>query len=131
MELGKGSIRPGLFGLDGYEPADPRSFGLTVTAEIGPEKQEAADIFTFMVCTPDWLGRPGIPTGANRVAAEPWDETQTYVWGRRVLFLRKWNYGELLRIVNDLLSRSKASDWPAAAAQLSPYLAWEFEDYQS
>jgi hypothetical protein len=43
----------------------------------------------------------------------------------------KLAYEELLGIVNNVLSQAEGSDWPAVATRLSPYMAWEFEDYRA
>jgi Immunity protein 8 len=141
-DLPSDPLRPGFkIGLEDYKPPDPDSFCLTITADIGGEEEEGADMFSFLVCTPDWVDHPSVAPGVDRVArrraerlsrsqTEPW-VGETHVWGRRVLFLRTWSYAELFGIVSDVLSQAEGSDWAAVAAQLSPYMAWEFEDHRS
>jgi hypothetical protein len=119
-DLPKDPMRPGLIGLEDYDPPDPHSFHLRIDAEIGSDEGEGADLFSFVVSAPDSLTHRSIGRGP-----------ESHAWDRRVLFLREWSYERLLRIVNDVLSRAEGSNWAAVAAQLSPYMEWEFEDYQS
>ncbi len=114
-------MRPGvLIGLEDYEPPDPRSFRLNVVAEVGSDEGEGADIFTFVVRTPDSQTHRSMGRGP-----------ESHAWGHRVLFVREWSYERLLKIVNDILSRAEGPDWDAVAARLSPYMKWEFEDLRS
>jgi hypothetical protein len=123
-ELLQGSGRPApIVELSEYEPPDPGSFCLTITAEIGPENDEGADLFQWVLCTPDripdWLG--GLPSLPQNEPA--------YLWANRVLLVREWSYERIRRIVGDVLARAEADDWPGVAARLSPYMTWEYEDY--
>jgi hypothetical protein len=123
-ELLQDSGRPGpLVGLSDYEPSDARSFCLTITAEIGPENEDGAELFQWLLCTPDripdWVGDlPGLP-----------QNERAYLWAKRVLLVREWSYVRVLQIVADVLARAEADDWPSVAARLSPYMTWEYEDY--
>jgi hypothetical protein len=110
--------RPGfLMGLEEYQPPDPRSFQLRVDAEIGADDGEGADIFSFMVTTPD-----------SAVSRSMGQGPESYAWRNRILYVREWSFEHLVRIVSDLLARSDGSDWQAVAARLGPFMRWEFED---
>ena len=47
------------------------------------------------------------------------------------LFNVRYDIRVRARVVNDLLSRSEASDWAAVAMRLSSHMHWEFEDGRS
>jgi hypothetical protein len=106
-----------LIGLRDYEPADPSSFRLSITADIGPADAAGADNFSFVACTPRWL------------AAQGWEDEETHLWGRHFLFLREWSYEKLVSVVNDLIAEAEGPDWQAVAARLGRYMQWEYEDY--
>jgi hypothetical protein len=107
---------PDLEELDKNSPADPKKFGLLVQALVGPEGAEGEESFDFMVCTPAWLAEELGDSG--------------YILGRHYLFVAKYDYAQLKKIIEGLCSQANGEDWAAAAAFLSRYGAWEYEDYQ-
>jgi hypothetical protein len=114
-DVAEDPARPGfLLGLEDYEPPDPSSFRLNIVAEIGSDEGEGADLFYFVVSTPE--SRASMGRGP-----------ESHVWRSRVLFVTEWSYERLLGIVNEVLAGAEGSDWEAVAARLSSYMHWEFE----
>lgn len=96
-------------------PPDPKHFCILVQAMIGPEEGEGEESFDILLCTPSWL-------------AENLD-TNAYTWGRFYLFVPKYDFAIVWKAVENICSGIDVPDWDSAAAVLSQYGKWEFENY--
>lgn len=106
---------PDLPDLEHGAPADPEDFCILVQAMVGPRGEEGEESFDFLVCTPRWLSAQAPPEG--------------FLFGRHYLFLWRYDYKLLRRVIEDLCARAEGPDWGAVAARLARYGLWEFEDY--
>jgi hypothetical protein len=102
--------------LHAFKPDDPNRFGLSVTATIGPAGEQGGDLFTFTVCSADWLATQSLPKG--------------FAFQRHTLLLERWDPDLVERAVADLCRRTSGNDWDEIAHKLSRYGYWEFEDYR-
>lgn len=105
-----------LWGLEHGMPDDPECFCLSVQAMIGAHGEEGEESFNFLVCTPRWLER--------EVAREG------YVLGRFYIFLARYDYALMRRIIEELCEQAMGEDWDTVAARLARHSLWEFEDYR-
>lgn len=94
---------------------DLQNFGILVEAAIGPAGEEGEEVFSFLVCTPQWV--------ADKL------KTNGYEWGRHYLFVSTYNYAIILQAIEQICGTIEASDWEKAATILGRYGQWEFEDY--
>lgn len=107
-ELPEDPERPGAqAALENYEPPNPTSFRLSITAEIGSAEDEGADLF-FIVYTPDELA--GLRLPRRHVPQAP-SGGESYVWGKGVLVMREWSYEGLLTAVQRIVSPTIADEW--------------------
>ena len=93
------------------------SFGLLVTAFVGPEDGPGEESFDFMLCTPDWFERKMM--------------TRPHVSGRHTVFVRRFDYVALEHYVRDYCSKCEGSSWREVAEKVARLGAWEFEDYDA
>ncbi|MCA1790113.1 MAG: immunity 8 family protein [Thioalkalivibrio sp.] len=98
-------------------PANPKDCWILVTASIGSDESEAADDFTFYVCTPDRMH--SILT------------TSPVIWGKRLLIVDQFDWATVKRTIDELCDRISGENWDDIARQLSYYALWEFSDYRS
>jgi hypothetical protein len=86
-----------------------------MTARIGPADRDAADDFTFYVCTPRMF---------ERVLSD-----ESHVWGRHLLVLEQFSWQAARRAIGDLFEQTSGATWEELAARLGRYGHWECEDY--
>lgn len=108
---------PDVPNLQTYTPDNPENFCILVQAFIGPVDKAGEESFDFLVSTPSWLSNQIVSTD--------------YIWGKHILFLSRYDYGLLWRVLSDLCDQAKGLDWDSVAQQLGRYGKWEFEDYKS
>ena len=101
---------------EGWRPDDPETFGVEVTAGVGPAGAEGCEWFSFWVCTPGW------------VAVE--ERLPKDFAFSRYLLIRRWDSVLVERAIGDLIRRTRGDSWTEVAAKLSRYAKWEFEDYK-
>lgn len=106
---------PDIADLQSFTPIDPVDFGFLLEAMIGPEQGAGEEAFALTVCTPSWFGR--------RV------EENGYALGRHCLFMMRYDYALLRRILQQLCDEAVGQDWTTVATKLGRYGKWEFEDY--
>ena len=75
-------------GLDAFEPDDPESFSVAVSASIGPADSPGAELFYFTVCSPRWIEQNPPPKG--------------FEFMHSFLVLSRWDYDVLHGAVSDL-----------------------------
>ena len=112
-------IRPKLMGLysadapEGepaqFVPADPECCCLWVMAFVGEEGQEGHDTYQIGICTPRWLLTEGMERG--------------YEWGRFLLIVPRWDYGLVVRAIDELLAEAAGPDWETVSDRLARF-AW-------
>lgn len=107
---------PDLEDMEGSEPADRSNFGILVQALIGPAGDEAADTFSFMVCTPAWL--------AAELTSEP------HAWGRSLLIVPSYDFAAIHGAIVGLCSEVEGEEWDDVAGELARYTSWEFEGFE-
>ena len=73
------------------------------------------EAFDFVICTADWF---------DKHASDP------FVLGRHYLFVKRYDYSELVRFVVEFCSTCNAETWAVVAAKVGRLGKWEFEDYR-
>ncbi len=96
-------------------PDDFRDFGCTLGLKIGPSNAEGDEVFYISVCSPKWLMRQC--------------EEDGFVWGRHHLIVQEYTLRSITAVVTRFVENCSGESWPEAAAKLSRFAAWEFEDY--
>ena len=103
--------------LSTFLPKNPAVFHLVVSAVVGAsDDPRGGDLFSFHVCTGEWLVENPPPKG--------------FEFMRHYLRLERWDYDVLVRAISDLCLRTEGEDWPEVATRLGRFGAWEFEDYR-
>ena len=97
-----------------YQPIDYQSTAILLDLEIGELNKDGADYFQLFVCTPEWLCK------------NHWQPEII----RHMLIVRKYNYDEIVKTINEYIDKCSDENWEEIANKLSRYFAWEFEDYQ-
>jgi len=108
---------PGIPDLETAKLPDPTDFVLLVQAMIGPEGEDGADTFDFLVATPKWLER--------RVTLE------SPLTGHSYLFVERYDYEQIRREIERICSLAAGPSWPAVASILARYGRWEYGDIAS
>ena len=109
-QLPKDPERPGhQLGLEKYEPPDPTSFRVSITAEIGPAERKRADVLDFIVCSPDALSGLRLP---NAYVPPAPSGGESYAWGKGVLVMPEWTYEGLVTGVEDIISPATGNAGP-------------------
>jgi hypothetical protein len=103
---------PDVASLEGYQPADQKSFGLFVQAIVGPAGEDGEESFDFMLCTPLWLA-----------------ERSTIVLGEHHLIVHEYDYAAIENFLRDFCARCEGNTWGEVARRLSSLGRWEFADY--
>ncbi len=101
--------------LQAFVPDDSTTFGIPVGALIGPLGHDGEELFSFFVCTPNWL------YGTVRAT--------DYVFGKGYLFLPFYTYQILWNAIEKLCTSTSAPTWMEVGIKLSRYSDWEFENY--
>src|SRR4051812_27613286 len=111
-------MRAKLVRLEVFEPPTTADFGVLVTAHLGPESGEGAELFYLTVCTLGWIAaHVSMPKG--------------FAFLRHHLAVERWDESLVERAVRDLCLRNEGDDWNEVAVKLSRYASWEFEDYRA
>ena len=93
-------------------PWDPTDCKILVQATVGPESVDGGDTFDFVAITPAALARSGV------------------LWGRGLLVMPAFSWGEVERILARLIATASRSTWPESARELNKTLLWEFDGYE-
>jgi hypothetical protein len=101
--------------LRSYVP-DEEAFCITVTAQIAPVGQTAAEAFDFDVCSPRWL--------------EACLKSESVISGRHTLFMSDFNLEVLESYILKRVHQAEGSDWASVAKKLSSWSLWESEEYE-
>jgi hypothetical protein len=99
-----------------FEPDDAETFGVSITAFVGPNDEGGEEMFDFVVCSARWL------------AEHPPEKGFWFL--RNHLLLTRWDYGVLDRALRDLCAHTHGETWHEVATKLSRWGYWEFEDYR-
>jgi len=108
---------PDVRDLGSYVPEDRRRFGFLVQLMAGPSDSEGEESFDFILCSPEWLAQELRPNDV--------------LIGRHHLIVREYNYGAVLRFLEDYCKQCVGNTWEEVALQLGRLGKWEFEDYQA
>lgn len=103
--------------LESFEPEDALHFALLVGAYIGAGSTGGEELFTFTVCSPQWVADQPLAKG--------------FGFQRHVLLLSRWDVGLVQRAIGDLCWRTEGATWNEVAVKLSRFGQWEFEDYRT
>lgn len=103
--------------LNNYWPEDENNFGFLLEASIGLEHEGGADVFSIMVCTPDWIKSEYL--------------SRKNVWGRHMLIVFNYDLDEIKKVIIRYIENCTGDNWLAIAQKISRVGAWEFEDYQT
>ena len=107
---------PDVFDLTTYQPNEKNNFGFLLEVEIGILGQEGADLFFFMVCTPEWF--------AN------FNKSKNVIFGSHYIFMYEYDYTILCNALLSYTGDIEKDTWDEIAAKLNRIGAWEFEDYK-
>jgi hypothetical protein len=94
-------------------PADPSHCAIRVLASIGGSSSQGADLFEFRVVTPSYLATNGLPQ-----------------WGRGLLIVEHFSWGDVERAVARLLAHAQRHTWTEVAEALNKELHWEYDNYR-
>lgn len=110
-----------LWDLEHGAPDDPECFCLSVQAMVGERGAQLSgeDTFEFLVCTPRWLETQMVNKG-----------NKEYEFGRHHLFLPRYDYALMRRVIEGLCEQATGPDWDTVATRLARYAHWEFEGYR-
>ena len=106
---------PDIENLETWYPEDPDRFGFLLELIIGPADEEGEELFTFEVCTPQWLRERR--------------ETESAVFGHHRILVFDYDYRRIRQMVEGLVERTRGESWTEVATKLNRYATWEFEDY--
>jgi hypothetical protein len=101
--------------LETYCPEDPKCFGLWVEMRVGPDNEEGAHDYRFIVCTPDWIKQE-----------YGWEKS---VWGRHMLIVFNYDLNLIAERVRSYVESCTGKDFWEMAQKISRIALWEFEDY--
>jgi len=99
-----------------WEPSDPGVMTEVVHLDIGPKSGKGADAFTLRIATPAGLSSLNSKDGI--VATRP------------LLVMSRYDFGDLWRWLEKIVSECEAESWPASVQRLQRYFDWEFEGYR-
>jgi len=102
--------------LKDFKPRGP--FGLSVHAIVGSTDGPGEELFSFILCTPEWFAEEHLPMMAD------------IKMGRNFLFVREYSYPRLEKFVRDYCASCKGKTWAEVAGKVSRLGLWEFEDYR-
>lgn len=80
--------------IEAFAPSG--SFGILVTAMVGPADGPGQESFDFMLCTPDWF------------ASHMKDDIAV---GRHHVFVKQFNYAQLQTFVEDYCAKCSGKSW--------------------
>ena len=83
-------------------------------AMVGPADGPGEESFDFMLCTPDWFAS---------------EMKGNIAVGRHHVFIKRFNYSELRRFVEDYCATCSGTSWAEVGEKLGRLGKWEFEDY--
>lgn len=92
------------------------NFGLMYEAFIGNDTEDGHDLFTFFVCTPNWLKD-------NR------NEEDVFV-ENHVLIVFEFNPKAIEKYIASYCSRCIGTSWNSIAFQLGSVMRWEYAEEQ-
>jgi hypothetical protein len=102
--------------FDSYYPEDEEYFGQWLTMLVGPDNEEGGHLYQVLVCTPEWIKREYLHTGA--------------VWGRHMLIISRYDQSRIRYELNQYVEKCTGKDFWEIAQKIARIGAWEFEDYQ-
>ncbi|WP_199545306.1 immunity 8 family protein [Paraburkholderia kururiensis] len=100
-----------------YRPADEECFGLWITVLVGPEGKESGHLYQVLVCTPGWIRREYLHTGA--------------VWERHMLIISRYDHSRIRSELDRYVEGCTGKDFWEIAQKAARIGAWEFEDYKT
>lgn len=109
---------PDVNDLRTYAPHDQGEVAIQVAVSIGTEGDPGADLFYFLVRTPEAIERELEQTADG------------YVSGRAFIVMKSYDYGLLRRALEKICEDAEGPDWDHIASRLSRYAYWEFEERQ-
>jgi hypothetical protein len=104
---------------EGQVPPDPECFLILVqafVAEVGEDTPTEGESFDFLVCTPRWLEAEVRKTG--------------YLLGRHYIFVPRYDFAHIRRIIAALCEQAEGEDWQSVATSLGLYGQWEWDTTQ-
>jgi hypothetical protein len=101
--------------LESIDIQDMENFHVWVTALIGPSDRPGEEIFSFSVCSPQWIAEETSRKG--------------YFLTRRLLVMSYWDTTLVKRAIEELVSSVTGDSWHEIARKLATISYWEFEDY--
>lgn len=96
-------------------PADPTNCWIVVQADIGAADGDAADEFTFYVCTP-----------AKLMSVF---EQEEYVFGKHLLIVPRFDWQVVEMAISTICEQVDGETWEELAEELHVYGGWEFHRY--
>ncbi|MBP6997846.1 MAG: hypothetical protein KBB39_17055 [Phycicoccus sp.] len=100
--------------LRGWQPDDPDRFAEVIWIDIGHRSTRGSDQFTLRVATP--AGLAGLQAHRGVVATRP------------LLVMDRYDYGDLWRWLEDVVTTCDGPDWRECVKRLRRYFDWEYDD---
>lgn len=98
-------------------PEDPEDCWIVMYADLGLEREEGADTFTFYVCTPRRL---------NVFVSE-----HGYELGRGLIIVKEFDWSTVRVAIDRICMACAGPSWEEIVDKLSRYGIWDYEDYQA
>ena len=102
-----------------FWPEEEDCFVFGMEATIGPEGEDASEIFGFLVCTPKWIATKGI----NK------DFGDFGIFGRNMLIISEYDWERIKQLIAKLCNETTGKNWSDISCKLAKFGKWEFEDY--
>lgn len=99
-----------------YIPDDEDDFGILIEATIGPVDGDGGDLFSFQLCTANWLRKRYI--------------SHAVVFLRHVILVSSYDFKRIEESIEEICVNATGNNWLEVAEKLSRYGLWEFQDYQ-
>jgi len=109
----KDIFSPDIEDLENYHGSG--SFRFLVQISIGPENEDAQEIFDVTVCSP-----AGLEEYIN----------DDVINGRHMVFLKEFTYKKFINFIEKTFLIYEENNWSDLANKIARYGQWEFEDYK-
>ena len=98
--------------LENYSPKSD-FFCMNILLGIGLNDDNKMDYFELRICSIKWI-----------------ELNEEYpIILRNTLIVKKYNYKELLKTLENYICKCEGSSWEDISLKLSRYFSWEFENY--
>ncbi|MBV8122536.1 MAG: hypothetical protein JO370_00460 [Paucibacter sp.] len=101
--------------FESFRPEDEQSYGFWLTASIGANDSDGADLFQVFICSRQWRDR-----------AEQGGQVD-----RCLVLDGTYDYGATMVALNAWVDGCSGGSWSEIVSKLSAVGAWEYEGYRA